>query len=412
MENTLDSQLEALVSKMDSRLESATGNLKSEMVSLIEEIKGSKDADVATFKLMEKRVSDMEIAAAKASKSIKETPEGGLTFASALKNAFNENVDKIKEVANGDNQKGFKMELKAVGNITSANITSGDVPQADRLSGFNRNPSRAIRLINLFTAKSTTSDKVEWVFQGTSEGAAGQTAEGSLKNQIDMDWTVGEETVKKTTAFIKVTDEMLAKGDVSQEVNSELVQEVLKAVEQTVYDGDATGANLRGITTVASAFAASTAGSTAIENANQIDVLATAMTQIKIAQEGGATVNAIMMHPTDVLQLKLAKLSATDKRYLGRLMDAGQGLSVDGVPIIESTLVAAGTYLIGDFNKAELVQRDGMKIEIGYDADDFTKNFRTIRCEWRGALVVRNNNRSSFVFGDFATDIAALEALV
>lgn len=404
-------QLEGLVAKMDGRLENATGALKTEITGLIEELK-SASAEAEVVKALESRVSEMEVKAAKASKSIKEASEGGVSFASALKSAFEENADKIKEVASGDNQKGFKMELKAVGNITSANITAGDVPQADRLSGFNRNPSRAVRLINLLSPKSTNADKVEWVYQGLAEGAAGQTAEGSAKNQIDFDWTVGEETVKKTTAYIKVTDEMLAKGSiVSQEVNSELVQEVLKAVESSLYSGDGNGANLRGITTVASAFDATTAGSTSIENANQIDVLATAMTQIKIAQEGGATVNAIMMNPSDVLQLKLAKLSATDKRYLGRLMDAGMGLSVDGVPIIESTLVTAGTYLVGDFNKAELCQRDGMKIEIGYDADDFTKNFRTIRCEWRGCLVVRNNNRSAFVAGNFATDAAALVAL-
>lgn len=410
----MEKELLELQTKLDGRVETATGKLKSEIEGLVKELKALKgeSTDKETFTAMEGRVAKMEVEAAKASKSIKDAPEGGLTFATALKNAFNENDAKIKEVASGDNQKGFKMELKAVGNITSAAITAGDIPQADRLSGFNRNPSRAIRLINLFSAKSTDADKVEWVFQGTSEGAAGQTAEGALKNQIDMEWTVGEETVKKTTAFIKVTDEMLAKGSiVSQEVNTELVQEVLKAVEQTLYDGDATGSNLRGITTVASAFDASTAGAVSIANANQVDVLATAMTQIKIAQEGNATVNAVMMHPTDVLQLKLAKLSATDKRYLGRLMDAGQGLTVDGVPIIESTLVPVGTYLIGDFNKAELVQRDGMKIEIGYDSDDFTKNFRTIRCEWRGCLVVRTNNRSSFVTGTFATDQAALIAL-
>lgn len=406
----MEEKLKELLTKMDGRVETATGKLKTEIEGLITELKEAS-ATAEVVKGLEDRVAEMEVKAAKESKTIVKQ-EGGLTFATALKNAFLEHDANIKEVASGDNQKGFKMELKAVGNISSSNITAGDIPQADRLEGFNRNPSRTVRLLNLLAARSTSSDKVEWVYQGTSEGAAGQTGEGLSKNQIDMEWTVASEDVKKTTAYIKVTDEMLAKGSiVSQEINNELVQEVLKAIEQTLYDGDGDGVNLRGITTVATAFAASTAGSTAIVNANVVDVLATAMTQIEIAQEGNAIPNAILMHPTDVLKLKLEKLSATDKRYVGRLMESGQFLTVDGVPIIKSTLVPAGTYLIGDFSKAELVQREGMKIEIGYDGDDFTKNFRTIRCEWRGCLVVRNNNRSSFVKGTFATDITALGAL-
>lgn len=406
----MEEKLNELIAKMDGRVETATGKLKTEMVALIDELKGTA-VTAETLKGLEKRVADMEVKAVKAEKSIKKE-NSEVTFAEALKTAFEENEQKIKEVASGENQRGFKMELKAVGNITSAAITSGDIPQADRFEGFNRNPSRTVRLMNLFSARSTDSDKVEWVYQGTSEGAAGQTAEGATKNQIDMEWTVGSEVVKKTTAFIKVTDEMLAKGSiVSQEINNELVQEVLKAVEQTLYDGDGTGEELRGITTVASDFDATVAGDVAIVNANVVDVLATAMTQIEIAQEGRAVPNAILMHPTDVLKLKLEKLSATDKRYVDRLMNSGQFLTVDGVPIIKTTLVPAGSFVIGDFSKAELVQREGMKIEIGYDGNDFTENFRTIRCEWRGCLVVRQNNRSSFVTNTFEDAITELEAL-
>jgi hypothetical protein len=40
---------------------------------------------------------------------------------------------------------------------------------------------------------------------------------------------------------------------------------------------------------------------------------------------------------------------------------------------------------------------------------EFTRNLRTIIAEWRGALVVKNNDRTAFVKGVFATDMAALE---
>ena len=400
-------QLEGLVAKMDGRLENATGALKTEITGLIEELKNaSAEADVV--KALEDRVSEMEIKAAKVSKSI-EKAKGGMSFGEAITKSLEDNKDKIAAVAKGETQ-WTKFELKAVGNISSSNISGGDVPQADRLSGFDAIASRTPRLIDLMSQRSTSSDKVEWVYQSGKEGAAGQTAEGAAKNQIDFDWVVGSEDVVKTTAYIKVTDEMLAKGAVvSQEINNELVREVFKVAELGAYSGNGTAPNMRGITSVASAFSAATVGANSVDNANQIDVLTVAMAQIKIAQEGDANPNAILMHPADVAKLKLEKLSASDKRYVGRLLAAGSGLSLDGVPILETTLVTAGDYLIGDFNCAEFVQREGMMIEIGYDSDDFTKNLRTIRCELRAAVVVRNNKRSAFVAGDFATDQAALE---
>ena len=90
-------------------------------------------------------------------------------------------------------------------------------------------------------------------------------------------------------------------------------------------------------------------------------------------------------------------------------MNVGKNLILDGVPIIPSTLINRGDYVVGDFSKALLVQREGLRIDIGYSNDDFTRNLRTIRAEWRGAVVVPTNCRSAFVAGDFTADKADLE---
>ena len=116
-----------------------------------------------------------------------------------------------------------------------------------------------------------------------------------------------------------------------------------------------------------------------------------------------------MMHPTDVTKLKVAKVSSTDKRYIDRLMLVNGAMSVDGTPIIETTLVTAGTYLVGDFTKAYVWDRKAVTVEIGLNSDNFVKNFKTIRAEWRGVCFVKNNDRTAFVTGTFATDMAALE---
>jgi hypothetical protein len=64
---------------------------------------------------------------------------------------------------------------------------------------------------------------------------------------------------------------------------------------------------------------------------------------------------------------------------------------------------------MGNFDKAYLVEKDGVKFDIGYENDDFTKNFVTLLAEWRGAVVVKTNDRTAFIKGDFASAEALLQ---
>jgi HK97 family phage major capsid protein len=309
----------------------------------------------------------------------------------------------------GAEKAGFEFEVKVPGDMTIAgNVSGGNIPVEDRIEGLSIVPTRRVRLLDVMGQRSTTSNVVSWVDQANKDGAAGQTAEAAAKNQIDFDLVVVSEAVKKTTAYIKVSTEMLDDIDyIQSEIQNELMRELLKAVEVQAYSGDGIGQNHNGIRTVASAFAAGSFA-LAIDNANEVDVLVVAMNQIEIAQEGEVA-NYVFMHPTDVAALKMQKLSSTDKRYVERLMQVGSTLLVDGVPIIKTTLVTEGEYLIGAFDKSILVTRAGMKIDIGLDGNDFTENMRTILAEWRGLTLVKTNDQTAFVAGVFATDKAALE---
>ena len=268
-------------------------------------------------------------------------------------------------------------------------------------------PSRTIRLLDITARGTADSNVISWVYQANKDGAAGPTAEGAVKNQIDFDLVVDSESVKKFTAFIKVSDEMV--DDISfmaTEINNELMRELLKVVESQVYEGDGIGTNLNGIRTVATAFAAGSFAGT-VDGANIVDVLRVAMDNIKVAEQGMP--NYILMHPSDVTALKLVKVSTTDGRYIDQLQMVGGQLSLDGVPIIETTLVTIGDYLVGDFNLSTVYNKGSISIQVGLDGNDFTKNMRTVRAEWRGLVLVKNNDRTSFVKGDFPTDKAALE---
>ena len=323
-----------------------------------------------------------------------------------VKEQLKDNEEAIKSL-NTDNKNG-RVSFKAVGTmLISSNVSGGNVPVEQRLEGLNALASRQVRLLDIVSRGTASSNVISWVYQANKEGAAGTTAEGALKNQIDFDLVVNSESVKKMTAFIKVSEEMLNDIDFMQsEINNELMRELLKVVEAQVYEGDGTGNNLNGIRTVATAFAAGTFAAS-IDNANAVDVLTVATDQIMIANQ--PMPNYILMHPSDVTALKMVKVSATDKRYVERLALVAGNLSLDGIPILPTTLVTQDEYLIGAFDMAQIYDKGSVSIEIGRDSDDFTKNLVTVLAEWRGLVIVKNNDRAAFIKGVISTDAAALE---
>lgn len=392
----LNAAIEAKASKED------IAEMKDELVQIQKDQLSQLNAVLKAQGLMIKKLSASE------------KEEEAVSFKDALRAGLEANIELLKKSKQGSvseaKDAAFKFDVKAAGSmLLSTNVSGGNIPVEDRIEGLDDLPSRRVRLLDIMAKRSTTSNVVSWVSKANKDGQSGQTAEGSAKNQIDFDLVVSNESVKKTTAFIKVSTEML--DDISwieSEINNELMKELLKAVEAQAYSGDNTGQNHNGIRTQASAF---NAGSSAlsVDNANIIDVLNVAMTQIEVAQEGDAMANFILMHPEDVLKLKQIKVSATDRRYVEELYTVGNTLVLSGVPIISTTLVAQDEYLIGDFGYSILVTRSGMTFDVGLDGNDFTENMRTILAEWRGLTLIKTNKTTAFVKGDFTTDIAALE---
>ena len=304
-----------------------------------------------------------------------------------------------------------KIELKAADDMSFGSNVTGQVPQAYRIPGFNDLPQRETRLLDLPVKATVDTNLIDWVYEANEDGTAGPTAEGQLKNQIDFDLLVASEKVQKITAFITITDELLDDpAQMESKIRTKLTEKLLQAVEEGYYGGNGT-TNLNGIRTIASAFdpgTFATGAANEVENANIVDVIVVAKNQIQLANQSMPT--AILMNPTDVAVMKTVKVSTTDRRYVERVLVSGNSLSIDGTPVVVSNLVAPGEYVVGDFGLSTLWTKQALTIEIGYNADNFVKNFKTIRAEWRGAAVVETNDRGAFVAGDFATDIAAITA--
>lgn len=372
--------------------------LDEKMTSLTEKLDAVKELDT--------RISDMEVAAKKAEKDNSiVVPK---TLGAAVVDVLKANIETVKSATQRGGKASFEIDMKAVGPISRSASITGDIPQADRMAGVNLIATRTPRLLDFMSPMSTDRQKVEWVYEVAGEGDAGQTAEGAAKNQLDIDYAVGSENIVKTTAFVKATTEMLEDwGELEGLINGDLQKRILRKVEEGAFDGNGTAPNLRGITTVATAFSAAAGlGANTVNEANVADVIVSAITQIELAEHeiGNLTV---FVNPKTLNELRALKIANGDNRYNDRLQFIGGSATIDGVPIVKTTLVAADEMLVGDFSKAMLVQRQGLRFEIGEDADDFTTNRKTLLAEWRGAVVVKNNDRSCFIW---ASSIAAAKA--
>ena len=387
-------------------------NLKSEDVDTL--ILKNKDAFETKLTELQKAFTDrVDAIEIKSQKGGFETSNKSVAQQVAEVLKSNEaNLKKIKEGGMTARGAGFEFEIKEVGDMSLAGNVSSSVttriPLEDRLEGFNEIPLRPVRFLDTLSRRSTTSNRITWVYESAPEGAAGSTAEGVLKNQIDFNIVIGKEDVEKYTAFTKATTEML--DDVpwmTSQITNNLNRKLIRAVEDDAYDGNGTSPNLNGVYTVATTFAAGNSAGT-VDNANEVDVINCAVKQIELADQDMIRPR-IFMHPDDVFKLKSYKVSSTDRRYVDMVYMAGNDLRISGIPVLSTKLVTSGEFLIGDMDKALLVQKGGIRVEIGLDGNDFTKNYRTILAEWRGAIVVETNDRTAFVKGVFATAKTALE---
>jgi HK97 family phage major capsid protein len=397
---------------------------KSDLEARVKSLEGMKaDSEEYAKKSLEiKEANDAKIEtlleAVKTQGIVLEKVKSGAFSGSQMRNlegtiekSLEDNAENFKNAKEGRTDFSFELDTKAVGDMTFAANVTGVVPQAQRLEGVNDIAERAARTYALVPKLQTSGNTIEWVYETAQEGAAGGTAEGATKNQLDNNFVVTSVPLLKQTAYFKLSTEMLTEASwMAGWIRNKLIVRLFVDIDEQVLVGGGTGTDLNGILTQATAFSAgtfATGSANEIDNANNADVLVVAALNIRLANHYGNL--TIFMNPVDVAVLKTIKLSATDKRYVDRLMLMGSTLSLDGMPIVETSAMTVGSYVIGDVAKAMIAEQGSIKVDVGLDGNDFTKNMRTILAEWKGEVIIENNDLTAFVTGVFATDAAAME---
>ena len=408
----LTKQLDEFKAKQEKNIGSKADKTEIETISkMITDLTGKVDlmeaakvseALAAIKKQMEEIASDVQLA--------KENKGG-----KGLNKSFGQVViEKLKELGvtsksmSKSTRHNFEVN-KEVGEMTTANVIpvgTDSIPfslsQAE--AGLTRIVKRRPWLMEIANVSPTNKMYVQWAEQTGQEGAAGETAEGSAKEQIDFDWTEKSAKVEKITAYVKVSKEMLDDLDgIRSEIDTELVEEILLKADEDILSGDGTTPTLNGILNQDTAYNAGAFAGTIVD-ANKYDVLRTAIAQVVAAN---FIPNYILMHPSDVAALDLSK--ASDGHYVMPPFKSADGLVISGVRVLENTGQTVDKFTVGDFTKLNIKLREGVNIDVGYDGNDFTENLVTILGEIRLACYIKANHVGAFVSGDFSDAIASLD---
>lgn len=391
--------MEEIIKALGEKIEAMKNEsvTKTELIQLMSEVTALKTQGADVTKLKEDatelalKVLDLETKGL----SSNQVPE---SIGSLLKEKAEE-LKSMKEKSGASVQ----ITLKVAGTMALSTNTTGQIPQAEREQGITRIVRRNPFILELVNVGSIMSNVWEWVEQKNPDGGAAMTAEGAAKSQADFDLVVASANVKKVTAYIKVTKEMLDDVELMRsEIDQELTELINLKIDDQLLNGTGLTVNLTGINTNATAWAAG-AFALLIPTPTKWDVLRTAINQVRVNL---FEPNYIVMHPTDVTGMELSKDSTG--QYIMPPFAALDGTIVSGIRVVANTGVTIDNFLVGDFSKSGVRFKEGLTINVGYENDDFTKNLVTILAEARLVQRVKSNHYGAFVKGVFSTAITAL----
>lgn len=396
-EKELKNALNELGDKIDAKLEKYSKDLSAiteekARKAALDEIKKAIEPELGKFNKMQEQLDAIETKFKRTDRDV----ELKKSFAELLKEKLEAGKEDIRKLKNTKNAS-FVLEFdKKVDDMTQANsFSSTVVVPYDQRPGIIFDPDRTTHARNVIAVGTTDSNVVSYVYEyaETISTYVGQTAEGAEYKQGDFDLKMLSANVVKITAYIIVSEEMLEDVNGLQSYIMARLPGKLRNEEDDFVLRDTSYGIVGKATTYTDEFAD--------EDITRFDVLTAALKQVKVYNY---TPNFILLHPTDVMKMKLEK--DDNGNYLYPWVFQSGLPTVDGVRIFESTCMSEGTFLVGDGSQAMIWDRRQLAIEFSnQNEDNFIKGMVTVRGSER--LACTTFAAHAFVYGTFATALAS-----
>ena len=371
---------------------------QTELKGEIAEIQSSLDKLATSFEKM---------------KTLSDTPKDH------IRKAFEEKAEALKGLATGGRNKSEQVHIKHDDLFTKA-ITAGNALGDRRVIPFDRVIDTPVfdpeerPLRDFFRTGSTTSDTVDWPVEKIPDGAlynfdneagAVDSDAAAAKPVSDFEWDLVERRVRDIAHVVTLHKNLMADLAVLQTyLPGRMRDGILREESRQILVGQNGQNEMVGLNQTGShadfdisGFQAAVIGNNkAVANANFIDILGYAMTQVRLNRYSPSL---ILLNPSDMYSLMFAV--DEDGRYL---MNTPNYAYVAAIAE-QNTYVPQGEFWTIDANRSNLLLfRDNVTIDFSYEnKDNFEKNLVTIRGEERAVQVTERPN--GVIYGDFAEAI-------
>lgn len=375
----LKEQFEALTAKLEGKskqeIKEAIESFEAKNKEAIEnEVKEVKESFEAKLNEMQKQHDEMNVKMQ--NREVKESAKGDL-LKKAIKDGFND----IKSVENGS-RKQFKTEVKAVGDMTLANLT-GDEPR-DYNFDVVMFPNQKVNVSDLVGQVNISGGTYTFTREVTGEGSISTQTEGSSKSQIDYDFLNVDVSTDFLAGFARYSKKMRNNLPYLQSfVPRALRRDYAKAENSAFNDVLA---------------AEATPSTEIITGQNKPEMLIAEVARLDALDR---EVNAIALTSADYHSI-LSTEKSTGAGYglpFGFTYENGV-MRCLGIPVVKANWIAANKYYVGDWSRINKVVTEGLSLAFSEeDSDNFVKNNITARIEAQVALAVED--KLAIIYGDF-----------
>ena len=296
-------------------------------------------------------------------------------------------TDHFKAFRDGSAQKA-RVELSETFDKKSATnpITTptGGVVQAYRRPGILPGAFRPLTIEGLFPSLPVTTNAFEYVQEKEAENVNGAAfvAEGAQKPFGSTAFETKTGTIKTIAHLARVSKQLMDDAPaLVAYINQRLIYGIDLVVEDQLVTGDGSGQKLSGILHTGNY---TDHGVTQLKqlpkNPTLFDMILLAKSKV---EQAFFRPNVILLNPSDWSAMLMEK-NASGDYYLGHPASVAPK-TLWGLPVWTTPAIAAGKFLVGDFNQAAtLGTRQGMAVEMfEQDSDNVQKNLVTIRAERR-----------------------------
>ena len=340
--------------------------------SVKNEVKEVKDALTAEFEAKLQSIQEHadKLDVKLQEKSVEEKKSGKVD---AIKSALKENFEEIKNV-----KKGQSVEVKAVGDMSTANLT-GDEPK-DYNFDIVKFPSQKVNVADIVGSVNISGGTYTYTVEGVGEGSIGAHTEGATKSQRDYDFTAIDVTTDFIAGFARYSKKMRNNlSYITSAIPMLLRRDYFKAENSafnTILATDATAS----LETIAGA-------------GSKTKML---MNEIAKLEDADYDTNGIVVRPSDYMDML-----KTAKDDLESAVTYQNGiLRVAGVQVLKATWVTANKYFVGDWSRVNKINTEGLSLEFSdSEGTNFVKNMITARIESQTNLVVEQP--LALIYGDF-----------